>query len=145
MITHPPSLASAMTPFPYAIALDAPLEEAQKLMEEHGIHHLPVTENHDVVGIITQRDIVSALARRKARGRSTKLAVSDIYVPEVYLVDLNEPMRNVLLEMADRHIGSAVVTRHGKLAGVFTTMDVCRCFAEFLDEAFPDPGDDQVA
>jgi acetoin utilization protein AcuB len=145
MITHPPSLASAMTPFPYSIALDAQLDDAQKLMEEHGIHHLPVTENHDVVGIITQRDIVAAMARRKSRGRSTKLAVSDIYVPEVYIVDLNEPIRNVLLEMAERHIGSAVVTRHGNLAGVFTTIDVCRCFAEFLEEAFPDPGDDQAA
>jgi CBS domain-containing protein len=145
MITHPPSLASAMTPFPYSVALDAQLDDAQKLMEEHGIHHLPVTENHDVVGIITQRDIVAALARRKARGRSTKLAVADIYVPEVYMVDLNEPIRNVLLEMAERHIGSAVVTRHGKLAGVFTMMDVCRCFAELLDEMFPEPGGDQAA
>jgi acetoin utilization protein AcuB len=145
MITHPPSLASAMTPFPYSIALDAQLDDAQTLMAEHGIHHLPVTENHDVVGIITQRDIVAATARRKSRGRSTRLAVSDVYVPEVYIVDLNEPIRNVLLEMASRHIGSAVVTRHGKLAGVFTTIDVCRSFVEFLDEAFPDPGDDRAA
>jgi CBS domain-containing protein len=145
MITHPPSLASAMTPFPYSIAVDAPLDDARVMMEEHGIHHLPVTENHDVVGIITQRDIVAAMARRKSRGRSTKLAVSDIYVPEVYMVDLNETIRNVLVEMAERHIGSAVVTRHGKLAGVFTTIDVCRCFAEFLEDAFPDPGDDAAA
>ena len=145
MITHPPSLASAMTPFPYSIALDAKLDDAESLMNKHGIHHLPVTENHDVVGIITQRDIVAARARRKARGRSTKLAVADIYVPEVYMVDLNEPIRNVLLEMAERHIGSAVVTRHGKLAGVFTSVDVCRTFAEFIDEIFPDPGDDEAA
>jgi len=145
MINHPPSLASVMTPFPYSIALDAKLDDAEKLMQEHGIHHLPVTEEHDVVGIITQRDIVAALARRKARGRSTKLAVSDIYVPEVYTVDMNEPLRNVLLEMAERHIGSAVVMRHGKLAGVFTSVDACRCFAEFIDEVFPDPGDDTAA
>ena len=145
MIHHPPSLASSMTPFPYSIALDATLDDAEKLMQEHGIHHLPVTENHDVVGIITQRDIVAARARRKARGRSTKLAVSDIYVPEVYMVDLNEPLQNVLLEMAERHIGSAVVTRHGKLAGVFTSVDACRCFAEFIGDVFPDPGGDQAA
>lgn len=145
MINHPPSLAAAMTPFPYSIALDALLDDAETLMEEHGIHHLPVTENHDVVGIITQRNIIAARARRKARGRSTKLTVSDIYVPEVYIVDLNEPLKNVLLEMAERHIGSAIVTRHGKLAGVFTSVDVCRAFAEFIDGVFPEPGDDQAA
>jgi len=134
-----------MTPFPYSIALDAPMEDAEKLMTEHGIRHLPVTEDHVVVGIITHRDIIAALARRKSRGRSTKLSVSDIYVPEVYIVDLNEPLRNVVREMAERHIGSTVVTRHGKLAGVFTSVDVCRCFADFLDEAFPEPDDDQAA
>ena len=145
MIHHPPTLASAMTPFPYSIALDASLDDAGRLMKEHGIHHLPVTENHDVVGIITQRDMVAALARRKARGRSTKMSVSDIYVPEVYLVDLNEPIKDVLRAMAERHIGSAVVTRQGRLAGVFTFVDVCRCFADFIDGIFPDPGDDRAA
>jgi acetoin utilization protein AcuB len=145
MINHPPSLASAMTPFPYSIALDAKLEDAEKLMKEHDIHHLPVTEDHEVVGIITHRDIVASLARRKSRGRSTSLAVSDIYVPEVYTVDLNEPLVSVLREMAARHIGSAVVMRHGKLAGVFTSVDACQCFAEFIDEVFPDPGGDQAA
>jgi acetoin utilization protein AcuB len=145
MIHHPPSLASAMTPFPYSIALDASLDDADRLMKEHGIHHLPVTENHDVIGIVTQRDMVAALARRKARGRNTRLAVSDIYVPEVYLVDLNEPLKNVLKVMAEKHIGSAVVTRHGRLAGVFTSVDACRCFADFIDDVFPDPGDDRAA
>jgi acetoin utilization protein AcuB len=146
MIHHPPTLASAMTPFPYSIALDAPLDEADRLMKEHGIHHLPVTENHDVVGIITQRDMAAAFARRKARGRSTnKMSVSDLYVPEVYLVDLNEPIQNVLRVMAERHIGSAVVTRQGRLAGVFTSVDACRCFADFIEDVFPDPGGDRAA
>lgn len=146
MIHHPPTLASAMTPFPYSIALDASLDEAEQLMKEHGIRHLPVTENHDVVGIVTQRDIAAAFVRRKARGRNTKkMSVSDLYVPEVYLVDLNEPMKNVLRTMAERHIGSAVVTRHGRLAGVFTSVDACRCFADFIEDVFPDPGDDRAA
>jgi acetoin utilization protein AcuB len=145
MINHPPSLASAMTPFPYSVALDAKLEDAEKLMQEHDIHHLPVTEDHEVVGIITQRDIIASVARRKARGRSTRMAVSDIYVPEVYAVDLNEPLSTVLREMAARHIGSAIVMRQGKLAGVFTSVDVCESFADFIDEVFPEPGDDQAA
>jgi hypothetical protein len=34
--------------------------------------------------------------------------------------------------MADRHIGSAVVTRQGKLAGIFTWVDACRCFGDCL-------------
>ena len=134
-----------MTPFPYSIALDATLKEAEELMEEHNIRHLPVTRGHDVVGIVTQRDIVAAQARGQADCGELQPAVSDVYVPEVYVVDLSEPLRNVLIEMADRHIGSAIVTRNGKLAGVFTSVDVCRSFADFIEDTFPEPGDDQVA
>ena len=60
----PPSLKKAMTPFPYSIDLNAPVKEARRIMEEHGVHHLPVTEEHRLCGIITHRDILAALAGR---------------------------------------------------------------------------------
>ncbi len=34
--------------------------------------------------------------------------------------------------MAKRKIGSALITRKGKLAGVFTSIDACQVFAEYL-------------
>ena len=36
--------------------------------------------------------------------------------------------------MAIHRIGSAVVTRRGKLAGVFTTNDACGAFADYLED-----------
>jgi acetoin utilization protein AcuB len=63
-----------------------------------------------------------------------------------YIVDLHEPLDNVLITMAERHIGSAIVTRAGKLVGMFTAVDACRCFGTFLREHFPRvEGDDDVA
>ena len=47
--------------------------------------------------------------------------------------------------MAERHIGSALVTRGGKLVGIFTTTDACRALARVLHEQHPDPGPDQLA
>jgi hypothetical protein len=47
--------------------------------------------------------------------------------------------------MAEHHIGSAVVTRHGKLAGVFTSSDACIHFAEFLRDQFRRSGGDDAA
>jgi hypothetical protein len=46
--------------------------------------------------------------------------------------------------MAAQRIGSAVVTRRGKLAGVFTASDACRTFADYLDavEGAGDEDDD---
>jgi CBS domain-containing protein len=63
-------------------------------------------------------------------------------VRDAYIVDLETPLDEVLDHMAANQIGSAIVTRQGKLAGVFTTTDACRSFAEFLREQSRHPGGD---
>ena len=55
---------------------------------------------------------------------------------DCYVVDLEQPLREVLRHMAERHIGAAVITAHGRLAGIFTATDACRAFAEHLDVQF---------
>lgn len=126
-MTRPPSLKTAMTPFPHEIGVDALLAEAEQLMAEHGVHHLAVTEAHRLVGLISQRDIIQA----RAAG-ATPTLVREIYVPEPYVVDLEQPIETVLLTMAERHIGSALVTRQGRLAGLFTWVDACRACGEYF-------------
>ncbi len=144
-MTLPPTLKTAMTPFPYSVEADAALKEAQNLMREQSVRHLPVTEGHRLVGVVTDRDISAAISKAKNDKKAAGLTVKDACVADVYVVDLNEPIENVLLTMAERHIGSAIVTRQGRLAGVFTTMDACRSFGEYLQANFPRPDGDQVA
>ncbi|MDT8386510.1 MAG: CBS domain-containing protein [Thiogranum sp.] len=137
-----PHLAAVMTPFPYSIERDAPLTEALALMEEHKVRHLPVTVGHEVVGVLAERDIHAALHRESS---DSDLRVRDMYVDHPYIVSLDEPLDAVLLTMAERHIGSAIVTRGGKLSGMFTSVDACRSFGEYLREHFPTPTGDEVA
>lgn len=140
-----PVLKTAMTPFPYSISLDASFDEASELMGQHNVRHLPVTRDRQVVGLITDRDMVSAMHVRSQPNDSGGLSVSDLYMADPYIVDIDEPLGNVLLTMAERHIGSAIVTRAGKLVGMFTAVDACRSFGEYLCEHFPQPTDDVVA
>ena len=142
MHQHPPSLTTAMTPFPYAVALDATLAEAGRLITAHDIHHLPVTDEHGIVGILSSQDLMAVgKGKRKQHG----LRVKDVCVTDVYVVDLNQPIANVVLTMAERHIGSAIVTRQGKLAGIFTWVDACRCFGEYLQAKAPSASGDDAA
>jgi len=141
----PPSLKSAMTPFPYCIEVDASLQEARALMEKHKVRHLPVMQGHQVIGIITERDVAARMGRPGDNFVSNDITVEEAYVEDVYVVDLNEPLDNVLMTMAERHIGSAIVMRGGRLAGVFTTVDACRAFGEYLRSNFPHPDGDSVA
>lgn len=142
-MTAIPRLKTAMTPFPHAIDLDATLQEARSLMAEHEVRHLPVTEHHVPVGLVTDRDLKAVSA---SGGRDPEsLRVRDVALSEVYVVDLNEPLDNVLLTMAERHIGSTLVTRAGRLAGVFTCVDACRAFGVYLRERFPHGGGNEAA
>ena len=140
---HKPLLKLMMTPFPYSIGQDAPVTEALELMQEHAVHHLPVTEGHALVGVITEHDIRNRQASSSSPDNADVPSVRDMYIHDAYIVDINEPLDNVLLEMAARHIGSVIVTRKGNLAGVLTSSDACRGFGEFLQERFPhDDGND---
>lgn len=141
-----PTLTTAMTPFPYSIELSASFDEASELMGRHNVRHLPVTENHQVVGMITDRDMTSAMhVHSRAGAAAGDLCVRDLYIADPYVVSVDEPLDNVLLTMAERHIGSVIVTKAEKLVGMFTSVDACRTFGEYLREHFQRPTGDEVA
>ena len=116
-----------MTAFPYAVDVDAPVHEAQVLMEEHGIRHLPVTEHGRLVGVLTHRDVQQALD--PLLGIPPMIAVNRIMVREPYVVAPEEPLDAVLETLATRRIGCAIVARGGELYGIFTATDACRLWA----------------
>jgi acetoin utilization protein AcuB len=129
-----PTIKTVMTPFPYSIEPKASAQAAQELMSEHGIHHLPVTEEGALIGMISRDDINLLLDKELTKGKSKSLKVRDAMVENNYTVDLSERLDSVLHRMAEHHLRSVVVTRKGKLVGIFTQIDACAAFAEFLRE-----------
>jgi acetoin utilization protein AcuB len=134
-----------MTPFPYSVEASESIARASAMMEEHGIRHLPVTEDRELIGVLSDRDV--RVARRVAgeAANTGKLLVSEVCSRPPYVVELASALDDVVLEMAERGIGSAIVVRQGKLAGILTTTDVCRVLAQVLRGIAPPPGDDDVA
>lgn len=129
-----PLLKDVMTPFPYSVDVDAPLNQAIEFMREHKIRHLPVTSKGALVSIVVDRDIKLMLGPDFAYPSGEELKVRDAMVMDCYVVDRGTPLAAVTRHMAEHRIGSAVVTRRGKLAGVFTATDACRVLADHLDE-----------
>ncbi|MDH5491081.1 MAG: CBS domain-containing protein [Myxococcales bacterium] len=132
-----PALATVMTPFPYCIGAEASVQEAEAMMAEHAIRHLPVRRRGQIDGLLSAEDL--ALAGPDAG------PVGDLCAPRPYIVDLVDPLYDVLEGMAERHAGAAIVLRRGKLAGILTTTDICRAFAVLLGPPSASPDDDQVA
>ena len=137
-----PLIKSAMMPFPRAVQLDAPLGDARKLMLEHRVRHLAVISNHQLRGIITDRDIKLLLGPEMGSPDPKTLTVEDAYIDDCYTVDLDTLLTEVLHHMTDKHIGAVLVTAHGQLAGIFTSADGCRAFADHLSRQFQAPTND---
>lgn len=136
---HMPQVIAMMTPFPHSIDLDATLAEARLMMDAHGFRHLPVTSHARLCGVVSDRDLRVAAGPGPERATDSPLRVRDVCQEEVYAVEADTPLDVVAQTMAERHIGSAMVTRSGKLVGVFTTTDACRALARVLRERFPPP------
>ena len=51
-----------MTPEPYTVTEDTPLEEVVKFMEKHRIKRLPVVRGKQLVGIVSRANLLHALA-----------------------------------------------------------------------------------
>ncbi len=123
---------SIMRPFPHTIRRDARALEASALMNEQKIRHLPVVDDTGVVGVVSDRDLKLLFSLVRIDHRVEDLLVEDAFIEDAYIVDVDAALQDVLLDMADRQLGSVLVTSNGKLAGLFTTVDVCRAFGEYL-------------
>lgn len=137
-----PQIRSVMTPFPYFVDPAEPVSQVRRLLLHHGIRHLPVVSEGRPLGVVTERDIESALYGMETGRDPEALAVGELGVPPAYVVGMGERLDRVLSEMARRHVDAALVVRDEKLAGIFTTTDACRHFAETLEELFPESGGD---
>lgn len=141
-----PRICQVMTPFPFAVERDAGVLEARRLILEYKVRHLPVVHEHKLVGLISDRDIKLMLGPEFDYPDPRELKVGEVMVEAPYTADLETPLGQVLRQMADRHIGAALVTREGRLAGIFTATDACRLFADAIHEQFgPLPGGTDAA
>ena len=145
MMTHIPSIGSVMTPFPYVAQVDDSLLVARTLMVEHAIRHLPVKDGTTLVGVLTDRDLKRALDPNLGLPPEEELFVRDVFVPDAYVVDVTEPLDRVLDQMSTRHIGSALVTKNGRLVGIFTLVDTARLYCRHLRALFPSTQSADVA
>ena len=114
----PPSIQSVRTPFPFSVEEDAPLRLARQMLLDHEVRHLPVTRGGQLVGVLSDRDLKRALDPSLGLPPKDELLVDDAMIHEAYVVETGERLDRVLLEMADSHIGSALVTKSGKLVGM---------------------------
>jgi len=137
-----PSIKTVMTPFPYTLDVEEALSAAGAIMREHGVRHVPVEEAGRIVGIVSDEDL-HRVPRSLPPGADPR--VGDFCVSEPYVVDLETRLDAVLIQMVRRQVAAALITRAGKLVGIFTTTDACQELADALRARFAPRGGDSAA
>jgi acetoin utilization protein AcuB len=116
--------------------------EAQELMSQHRVRHLPVVEEEDkLIGIVSDRDIRSALPfhcfkdgiSAEERGKLEGLKVKDIMTRKVFTISPGFTIQDALLMIQNSKVGALpVVDEEGRLKGILSVRDLLRAFINVL-------------
>ena len=119
-----------MTPSPETIAADLTLAQARERMFRIHARHLPVVENGQLVGILSDRDIALVEA---IDGDLDKLLVRRAMTPQPFTCGPEARLYAVAAEMAAHKYGTAIVVDRehpGHVVGLFTTTDALRALSQ---------------
>ncbi|NRA67914.1 MAG: CBS domain-containing protein [Pseudobacteriovorax sp.] len=118
-----------MTEQPHAIGPGETLAKARDMMIKFGIRHLPVRAHRKVIGIISNRDFELINLYPDMDLKHSK--VEELMLQDVYSVGVETPLHQVVMEMAERKIGAAlIVDNREELLGIFTAIDGLRLLSK---------------
>ena len=104
---------------------------ARQLMAKHRVNQLPVLENDNLVGIVTDRDIRDAyptsmmIDRTKDIDRfAEKVTVEEVMTHDVFVVRPQTALAAAVALLRKHRIGSLPVVRRKALVGIITRSDI---------------------
>ena len=110
---------------------DDTLAEAASKMWKQQTGSLLVMEEDDLVGILTERDILKAVA---TGSKLNETRVSEVMTKDLITVGPQATLREAAKIMADRWIRHLPVVDGGQLVGVLSQRDLAGVLAEALNE-----------
>lgn len=124
MGTTASTVREAMTPSPRSIPSNASSVEAARLMISENVGSLPVVDGDDLVGIVTDRDLVAQVLAKDLDPNRT--LVSDVCTEQPVVVGPEEPLDAALQRMASEQVRRLPVVQDGRLVGILAQADVAR-------------------
>ncbi|MGH7813734.1 MAG: CBS domain-containing protein [Candidatus Binataceae bacterium] len=119
-------VAKLMTPDPIAIGPREPLAIAKAIMDKGGFRRLPVVENGNLIGILTERDM------REHSGYLESTLVDAAMRTKLITVAPSDSVDDAARLMLKYKIGGLPVIAEGRLAGIVTATDLLRAFLTML-------------
>ena len=119
-----------------SISADDNLRIVDEIMQLGRVRHLPVVRRGQLVGVVSQRDLLHAslsnvmgLASEEQTLFLEGVNISQVMSSPPISIGLEAPVQEAARIMASRKIGCLPVIEDGKVAGILTETDLLRYFA----------------
>ena len=116
------SVRDAMTENPRSIGASASVVEAARLMRDEHIGSLPITDDEELVGMITDRDITTRVVAEAADPKVT--SVGDVVSRDLISVEPDEDLEEAVQLMASHQVRRLPVVENGRLVGIVAQADI---------------------
>jgi formate transporter len=117
-------LRRLMTKGPIAVAPDASVADAVRVMKQHGISSVLVGELAAATGIVSEADIVRKVI---AEGQDpAKVKVQQVMSAPLVSVDIKTSVYNVYRTMADKRVRHLIITDQGRQVGFISVKDLLK-------------------
>ena len=116
------SVRDAMTADPRSIGKSVSVVEAARLMRDEHIGSLPITDDEELVGMITDRDITTRVVAEAADPKMT--SVGDVVSRDLISVEPDEELEEAVQLMASHQVRRLPVVENGRLVGIVAQADI---------------------
>jgi acetoin utilization protein AcuB len=133
-------IADLMSTKLYTISPDDSVEGAVRLLQQRGVRHLLVLDEHDLVGILSDRDLKRALDPQKSKRKKLlnlgglffllePILVREIMSKNPTSIGPSATAQEAAALMVSKRFGALPVVKNGTLIGIVTETDLLRHFA----------------
>ncbi|MFT2099026.1 DUF294 nucleotidyltransferase-like domain-containing protein [Marinomonas sp. 2405UD66-6] len=106
---------------PISIQMDSDIRMAAQTMSEHRVSSLLITDNDELIGIVTDRDLRT---RAVAQGLAYETPVSAIMTRDPIVMDSRDYASEAVLKMMERNVHHIPIMKNGRPIGVVSTGDI---------------------
>jgi acetoin utilization protein AcuB len=129
-----------MIPNPITMLPETTHRQANDLMREHNIHHVPVVDKQGkLVGIVAEEDLLAAqpspattLSIYEIHGLLSKLQIKQIMSHPVFTTTPDCPLEEAARLMLDKGIGCLPVVENGRVVGIITDTSIFESLVKLM-------------
>jgi acetoin utilization protein AcuB len=131
----------AMTSTVVSASPEQTLRDAIELLRRQRIRHLPVTDNQQLVGIVTDRDVkratpsvLTGVGKEAYDAALVAIKIGQFMTRDPITISRRSPLKRAVEIFINTRVGALPVVENGQLVGILSDVDILRVAYNLLPE-----------